>query len=201
MEQLENIAGAIEQILDEKDAVREVALKSSRTVVRLCGNAVRTMHKGKDASPTINEAMEELQKLTSITRDFPDIKHSGFVESAMQEYTEAKLFQSILAGQEMPTPENLGVTPEAYLLGMGDIIGELRRQALDHIRKGAVEKASGYLETMESLYEFLMRFHYPSSLVAIKRKQDIARGVLEKTRGEIAVAVRTHSLESNLKEM
>lgn len=201
MEQLEKIADTIEQNLDEKDAVREVALKSSRTVVRLCGNAVRTMHKGLDASPTIDEAMEELQKLTSITRDFPDIKHSGFVESAMQEYAEAKLFQSILAGQEIPTPESLGVTPEAYLLGMGDIIGEIRRQTLDHIRKGEVEKASGYLEVMESLYEFLMRFHYPNSLVAIKRKQDIARGVLEKTRGEVAVAVRTHSLESNLKDV
>ncbi len=201
MEQLEKIADTIEQNLDEKDAVREVALKSSRTVVRLCGNAVRTIHKGLDASPTIDEAMEELQKLTSITRDFPDIKHSGFVESAMQEYAEAKLFQSILAEQELPTPESLGVTPEAYLLGMGDIIGEIRRQTLDHIRRGEVEKASGYLEIMELLYEFLMRFHYPSSLVAIKRKQDIARGVLEKTRGEVAVAVRTHSLESNLKDL
>ncbi len=199
MPQLEEIATRIEEILDEKDTVREVAIKSSRSVIRLCGNAIRTLHKGKDASSMIDEAMEELQRLVSVTRDFPDIKHSGMIESAMQEYVEARLFMAILENETFPSFEELGVTPEAYLMGMGDIIGEIRRHTLDHIRKGEVDKASGYLEIMESLYEFLMRFHYPSSLVAIKRKQDIARGVLEKTRGEVAVAVRTYSLERNLK--
>jgi translin len=200
MEQLEEIAKRIEEILDEKDTVREIAIKSSRSVIRLCGNAVRTLHKGKDASSIIDEAMEELQRLVSITRDFPEIKHSGLVESAMQEYVEARLFRATLENETYLSFEDLGVTPEAYLMGLGDIIGEIRREALNHIRKGEVDKASEYLEIMESLYDFLMRFHYPNSLVAIKRKQDIARGVLEKTRGEVAVAVRTHSLEINLKK-
>lgn len=198
MERLEDIASQIENELDEKDTVREVALKASRGITRLCGSAVRAMHKGKDVDELLAEATDELQKLVGITRDFPDIQHAGFVETAMQEYTEARIFNALLSGKEVPAPAELNVTPEAYLLGLGDLIGEMRRQALDNIRKGEVENAASHLETMEHLYEFLMRFHYPSSLVAIKRKQDVARGVLEKTRGEVAVAIRTHSLEKNL---
>ncbi|KYK26906.1 MAG: hypothetical protein AYK23_00505 [Candidatus Proteinoplasmatales archaeon SG8-5] len=199
MERLGEIAAQIESELDEKDEVREVALKASRGITRLCGSAVRDLHKGKDVDDMLAEATDGLQKLVGITRDFPDIKHAGFVETAMQEYTEARVFSAILSKQPLPSPKDLNVTPEAYLLGIGDLIGEVRRQALDNIRRGEVEDASEYLETMESLYEFLMGFHYPNSLVAIKRKQDVARGVLEKTRGEVAVAIRTHSLEKNLK--
>lgn len=195
MERLEDIASQIEEELDEKEEVREIAMKASRSIVRLCGGAVRALHREKDVERSIAEATEEINKLLAITRDFPDIKHAGFVETAMQEYVEARIFQNLLEEKEIPSPAELGVTPESYLLGFGDLIGELRRQALDNVRRGEVEKASGQLETMEHLYEFLMRFHYPSSLVAIKRKQDVARGVLEKTRGEVAVAIRTHSLE------
>ncbi len=130
MERLDSIADEIESVLDEKDAVREVALKSSRSVVRLCGESIRSLHKGKDSPDLIDAAMEELQKLVGITRDFPDVKHSGFVESAMQEYVEARTFQAILAGEEIPTPEKLNVTPEAYILGIGDLIGEIPENAL-----------------------------------------------------------------------
>ena len=98
----------------------------------------------------------------------------------------------------MPEPEELGITNEAYLLGIGDVIGEVRRMCVDSLRHGEMEKASKYLSTIEELYEFLMRFHYPAGMVAIKRKQDVARGVLEKTRGEIAVAIRAHALEQTI---
>ncbi len=199
MEQLDGIALNIEQALDEKDAVREVALKSSRTIVRLCGRGIRALHREKDASSFINEATEELHRLLSITGDFIDIQHSGFVVTAMQEYVEVRVLEAILAGEDLPTPEHLGVTPESYLMGVGDVVGEVRRQTVDHIRKGNADEATRHLEIMDDLYEFLMRFNYPNSLVAIKRKQDVARGVLEKTRGEVAVAVRTQSLEERLK--
>jgi translin len=158
------------------------------------------MHRGNDARQTITEAADELQRLVGVTEPFPDLKHSGIVESAMQEYVEVRLLECIIAGKDIPSPRKLGVSPEPYLMGLGDFIGELRRLALDHIRKGSVEKASEYMEKMEMFYDFLMRFHYPSALVDIRRTQDVARGVLEKTRGEVAVAVRTHTLERKLGE-
>ena len=199
MMNLEEIAERIESEMDEKDEVREVALKSSRSVIKLCSSAIRSIHKGKaDSEMLAQKAGEELEQLTSITRDFPDLFHSGFVESAMQEYAETRILEAIYEGNELPEPDGLGVTNEAYLLGIGDVIGEVRRMCVDSLRHGEMEKASKDLTTIEELYEFLMRFHYPSGMVAIKRKQDVARGVLEKTRGEIAVASRAHALEQTI---
>lgn len=198
MENLDFIAGEIESLLDEKDAVREIALKSSRNIVRICGRAVRIMHGREDPAGLIEEASGELQRLVGITRDFPEMLHSGIVESAMQEYVEVRILDAYSSGQPIPGPSELGVTPESYVLGTGDVIGEIRRFALDDIRKGTLDRVPEYLEHMETLYDFLMRFNYPSGLVAVRRKQDIARGVLEKTRGDITMAMRSHSLERML---
>jgi translin len=198
MDGLSDIASDIESQLNEKEEVREVALKSSRNIVRLCGMAVRSMHLGNDPESDMNNAMEELHKLVGITRDFPDILYSGIVESAMQEYVEVKVLHSYTRGEELPSHKTLGVTPEAYILGIGDVIGEIRRLALDNIRRGTIDGAAKHLEHMEMLYDFLMNFNYPSSLVAVRRKQDIARSILEKTRGDVTNAIRSHSLEKML---
>ncbi len=34
-------------MLDEKDKVREEALRTTREIIRLCGEAVRRMHRGE----------------------------------------------------------------------------------------------------------------------------------------------------------
>jgi len=198
MQGLDDIATEIESQLNEKEEVREIALKSSRTIVRMCGMGVRSMHLGEDPVPHMNEAMEELHKLVGITRDFPDLMHSGIVESAMQEFVEVKTLHAYTLGEPLPSYKELGVTPEAYILGTGDMIGEIRRLALDNIRKGKVDGAAEHLEHMEKLYDFLMNFNYPDSMVAVRRKQDIARGILEKTRGDVTNAIRSHSLEKAL---
>lgn len=201
MDGLNDIASDIESQLNEKEEVREIALKSSRNIIRLCGMVVRSMHIGNDPVPDMNVAMDELQKLVGITRDFPDIMHSGIVESAMQEYVEAKVLYAYTQDVPLPSHRSLGVTPEAYILGVSDVIGEIRRLALDNIRKGTVDGAAKHLEHMEMLYDFLMNFNYPSSLVAVRRKQDVARGILEKTRGDVTNAIRSHSLEKMLRKM
>jgi translin len=201
MDGLNDIASDIESQLNEKEEVREIALKSSWNIIRLCGMVVRSMHLGNDPVPNMNVAMDELQKLVGITRDFPDIMYSGIVESAMQEYVEAKVLYAYTQDAPLPSHRSLGVTPEAYILGVSDVIGEIRRLALDNIRKGTVDGAAKHLEHMEMLYDFLMNFNYPSSLVAVRRKQDVARGILEKTRGDVTNALRSHSLETMLKKM
>ena len=198
MHGLDDIASDIESQMNEKEEVREVALKSSRIIIRMCGMAIRAMHLGNDPVPEMSEATEELHKLVGITRDFPDLQHSGIVESAMQEYVEVKTLHAYTQGGVLPSHRDLGVSPEAYILGAGDLIGEIRRLALDSIRKGAVDGAAEHLEHMEKLFDFLMNFNYPDSMVAVRRKQDMARGILEKTRGDVTNAIRSHSLEKML---
>ena len=144
---------------------------------------------------------EETKELKIMLKDHLDLYYSGFLENAYMEMCEANILYSIVKNEELPTVEELGVTNSSYLLGLGDVIGELRRIVLNSLRKGEIEKAVKYLDKMEEIYLIIMRFNYPNSLVNIKRKQDIARGLLEKTRGEVTFAIRGKSLEEKIVQL
>ncbi len=195
---LRDIIGEIESRLDEKDAVRELALKSSRTIARLAGAALHRLHRGEDSHPDLRDAHEEALKLRSLLEDHPDLYHSGYVESALQEMVEAAVVHAISASKPLPAPKELGATDTSYLLGLGDAVGELRRLALEDLRRGDVAGAAEYLKRMEDIFDQLIRFDYPNAIVALRRKQDIARSLIEKTRGELAVASRGKALEDKI---
>jgi translin len=201
MKELEEIAKGIEEYLDELDAVRELAIKSARAVTRLSGAAIAAMHRGEETDSLLNDAKAESTRLAALLGEHPQLLHSGLVESAFQELAEAWISTSIMRGERLPTPRDLGISPTSYLLGLGDSMGELRRLALEALRGGTLETAGNYLVKMETIYDVLMRFDYPNALVPIKRKQDIARSLLEKTRGEVAVATRGHHLEKRIEEL
>jgi len=198
MKNLDDVIEEIESRLDEKDEVRELTIKSSRTIARLSGSAIQGMHRGLDVDTQLQETREEILKLRSLLKDHPDLYHTGIVENAMQEACEAFLVHSILEGEGLPSPKDIGVTDTAYLLGLGDVVGELRRFSLEHLRRGDIKLASAFLEKMERILDALMRFDYPTALVALKRKQDVARSLIEKTRGEVAVAARSQELADKL---
>ncbi len=198
MKNLDEVITEIESRLDEKDEVRELAIKSSRTLARLAGSAIQGMHRGIDIRAAVQETREEVMKLKSLLDGHPDLIHAGFVENAMQEACEAFLVHAILDGEALPTPKECSVTDTAYLLGLGDVVGELRRFSLTELRRGDVAGASAHLEKMERILDALMRFDYPTAVVALKRKQDVARSLIEKTRGEVAVAVQSQELAKKL---
>jgi translin len=201
MENLNEIIDDIEQHLDDKDAIREVALKSSRAITRLSTTATQGIHRNKDVDETLKDAKNEASRLRSLCQEHPDLLHSGFVQNAFQELCEATILLAVIRDQQLPFPKELGATDTSYLLGMADTIGELRRLTLESLRQEDVDTASLYLEKMERFYEVLLRFNYPNALVSIRRKQDIARSLIEKTRGELTVAVRGRALEMKIDDL
>ncbi|MBU1158389.1 MAG: translin family protein [Candidatus Thermoplasmatota archaeon] len=198
---LEKVVTKIEEELDEKDQIREVALKSSRTVVRLSGGIMKSIHRDEDIAEALDDLKDEASMLSSLITDHPDLWSAGYVESAFQEYAEVGIILSILEKDDVPSPDDLGVSSVAYLLALGDSVGELRRLALDELKRSNVIRANYFLDRMEDLYTALMRFDYPDAIVAIRRKQDIARSLLEKTRGEVAVAASAKNLQEKLEEV
>lgn len=195
---LRDVIGEIEARLDEKDEVRELALKSSRAIARLSSAAIHGLHKGDDAEGPLRDAQEEAMKLRSVLEEHQDLYHAGFVENALQELCEAAVVHAIARGRALPGPKECSATDAAYLLGLGDVVGELRRFALEGLRHGDVAGAADFLKKMEDIFDALVRFDYPTALVALKRKQDVARSLIEKTRGEVAVATRGKALEDKL---
>lgn len=198
MKSLNKVISKIEAELDEKDQVREIALKSSRAVVRLSGSILRGLHRGDKVDTELEVVRDEASRLSSLLADHPELQSAGYVESAFQEFAEVGIIISILEHDDVPTPENIGVGSVPYILGLGDVVGELRRFCLSELKGGNVAKANHYLELMEDIFAALMRFDYPDAIVAVRRKQDVARSMLEKTRGEVAVATSAKNLQETL---
>ena len=190
MKNLDNIVDKIEKSIDDKELIREKALRSSRDIIINCRKAIQLIHqnKKKDAKKNIGRASTQLGELYKITKNYPELYHAGFVENAAQELVEASCFYNIMLKKDLPDPDELQTTYRSYLMGLCDLVGELRRTVLDSIRLGKQKNADEYLTMMEEIYDVILRFDYPSGLVPIKKKQDMVRGLLEKTRGELAVA-------------
>jgi len=190
MKNLDKIVDKIEKSIDEKDKAREQALKASRDIIIGCRKAIQCLHQNliDDAEKHIEKSHSELSNLYSIVSNYGDLYHAGFVENAAQEVVESKCLLNILQGKDLPDPDEIKTTYNAYLMGLCDVVGELRRSALDFIREGNSTKADEYLKMMENIYDAIIRFDYPSALVPIRKKQDMIRGLIERTRGELAIA-------------
>ncbi len=193
---LDSVMEDVENDLEEKDAVREVAMKTCRQIVRLSSDLIYALHQ-KSSDRSIVEGFRELRsrvtEVNTILHGHHEVYYSGFVEGAMQEYVEAMLLRAAIAGGDMPSHSQLKVNSSTYALGLADLIGELRRSALDCMIEGDVRSASSWVDEMEKLYRALSRLHFPGKVVEIKRKQDVARSLLDRTRGELAVTVASRA--------
>jgi translin len=187
---------------DAKDRAREESLKLSRETIRLCSVAIRSIHRGelKEAERLMDEAGAALKRIYELLRAHQDIRYAGFVDGAEQEYAEARSVYSITTSKRILTPEEIGVDPVNYLGGLGDTTGELRRHILDLIRKGRPEEGEIFLEIMEEIYHLLMLFDYPDAITrGLRRKSDLARSMLERTRGDLTNAIEMSKVEATLR--
>jgi len=190
MKNLDKIVDKIEKSIDGKDKIREQALRSSREIIIGCRKAIQLIHQDsmKNANNNIKKASTKLQSLYDLTKNYPELYHAGFVENAAQELVEAQCFYNVMKGKDLPDPDEIKTTYSSYLMGLCDLVGELRRTALDSIRSGNAKQADSYLGMMDDIYDVIIRFDYPSGLIPIKKKQDMVRNLIERTRGELAVA-------------
>lgn len=193
---LDKVIEEVELDLEEKDEVRELAMKTCRQILRLSSDMIYALHQSRTDKEIVAGFRELKSKVTDVNdllKGHYEVYYSGFVEDAMQEYVEAMLLRGAISGDSMPLPHQLKVNSSTYILGLADLIGELRRLALDSMIKGRVKEASRWVAEMERLYMALSRFHFPSKVVEIRRKQDVARSLLDRTRGELAVTAASHS--------
>jgi translin len=190
MKNLDGIMEKIENHIGEKEKIREDALKTSRDIIICCRKGIQQLHRNQmaEAESFMKQASAKLAQLYDITMGHADVFHTGFVENAAQEFVEIQCLYNIMKGADLPDPDAIQTTYSAYLLGLCDVVGELRRGALDFMLEGNTAKANEYLGYMDRIYDAIMSFDYPSALVPIKKKQDMVRSLIEKTRGELVVS-------------
>jgi translin len=156
----------------------------------------------KDAKKLLKEADGLFAKLHSVAKTYPDMFYSGLVDAAFQEYAEAQTLLSLVERNRFVGPDEISVNSVAFVLGLADVIGELRRRALDSLRKVDVKTAEACLQLMEEIYVELMSMDEAYMLVpGLRRKSDVARHVIESTRGDITIEARRSSLEQCMKSL
>jgi translin len=200
MQRFSEICNKIRGEFDEKDAARERGLTISREVVRNSANAIRATHRRKfDEAKKLNAQIHELvREMNEVLANYPEVKYAGFVHDAQKEYAEAAIFLSVVADETLPDPDDLGVDYPAYLHGIGDATGEMRRLILDKIREGesASKENEATLNVMDEIYFELISFDYPAAITAgLRRITDVLRGTTERTRGDLSTAIGQQHLK------
>ncbi len=201
MSNFQDIALKIEKILIESDKAREELMSLSRIILKCSGQSIENFHRKQHekAKSKIEEAEEALRVVNELQSDNKGNYRLGIINAAMQEYAEAKLLNELFATGKIPDYEQINVTEAAYLLGVADLIGELRRYILEKLVEGEVEEAKEYYETMKELYATFMQVECGKNLISdFRRKKDTARILVERTLSDLFVAVQGKKLEARL---
>ncbi len=203
MQGLEAIEEKIRQNFISKNAARDAALAKSRELIRYCSLSIRATHRGEhdEAVKLLGRAGEISAAMKQDVSAYADLYFTGYVQDALKEFAEANIVHALITDNQIPAPESIGVDYAAYLNGLGEAAGELRRYTLDIIRKGELERSEQTLQAMDDIYSMLVTMDFPDALTGgLRRTTDMVRGVLERTRGDLTVAWRQEKLEERLRE-
>jgi translin len=204
MHKLETIAERIRQNFDVRTAKRDEALKLARQLTRACSLAIRAVHRDdQDAMEgTLAEAQNLADKLRDELKAYPDLFFAGYTQDALKEFVEANVTCALILNQPLQTPEELRVEEATYLNGLAEVVGELRRRTLDILRSGYSEEAERLLGHMDEIYSVLVTMDYPDAITnGLRRQTDLARGIIEKTRGDVTFSFRGQQLTEAIRSL
>ncbi|MGH2829932.1 MAG: haloacid dehalogenase [Actinomycetota bacterium] len=192
------VSERIRSRLDAKSKAREAGLTNSRAAIRFCANSIRATHRGDTelADDLMRQARQALDIAQSAMEPFPGVYHAGFLHDAEKEYAEAVATAALIRGTDLPSPEDLRVGDAAYLNGLAEAIGELRRHTLDIMRRGHLERGEELLDAMDDIYYVLVSMDYPDALTGgLRRTTDVARSIMERTRGDLSLTLIQKNLQ------
>jgi len=201
---LDSIADRIRRSFSTKDSAREKALPLCREAIRNCSNAIRAVHRQEfdqakellqSAHNLINEAQQTVSKHS-------ELSNTGFIRDAQKEFAEGSITLALATEKQPPGPDELGVDSAAYLKGLGEAVGELRRYLLDSMRRGDLSRGEELLSAMDDIYSILVTMDFPDAITGgLRRTTDVVRSILEKTRSDLTLVMRQKDLENRLEKL
>ncbi len=177
--------------LERLNSMREEAMKLSRKWLSLCRNLILKARKGEELEEierklkSLIEEINEFLRRCSQQLGYLDISIRSIVSDPFQEAVEGIALSRLLRGMEIPGYKELNVYPKEYVLGIGDVVGELRRVALHLLIEKRIADAEKLAYYMGEIYENLNSMVFPDSFLPVRRKADISRSLIEKTLSEI----------------
>lgn len=204
MDRLEEFAERILAYLEAKNQARDAALQRSRTLIRHCATAIRAAHRDDRAQARqhLQQAQQLVSTLQADLEPYPDLYHAGYSQDALKEYAEASIVYALLADDPLPDPDQLGVEYAAYLAGLSEAVGELRRRTLDVLRHDDFAEAERLLSIMDEIYGLLVKVDFPDAITGkLRRLTDLVRGLVERTRGDLTTSLQQGELKAALRSL
>ena len=201
---LKEVLKNIQVELSNREQIRESTQRDMRKATRLSKQAIQVTHQNRfdDAKTFLEHAKMLFIKLRETTKDYPYLYYSGSVGAAFEENAEAQILLTLIEKGRFPSPKEIDVPITPYVLSLGDVIGELRRRALNLIRNGKVEESERCLQWMEQIYSELIALDDAYVIISgLRRKGDLARRIIEITRGDITIEIRRKALESSISKL
>ena len=198
---LTSIAEQIRLSFSAKDAAREKTLPLCRDVIRCCSQAIRAVHRQEfdQAKELLESARKLLDEVEQTVVNCSEFTGAGFVRDAQKEFAEGIITLALVQGKPLPSPGEMGIDAAAYLNGLGEAVGELRRYLLDSMRRGDLSRGEELLSAMDDIYSVLVTMDFPDAITGgLRRTTDMVRGVLEKTRSDLTLVIRQKDLENKL---
>ena len=186
-----------------KDAAREKALPLCRDIIRHCSQAIRAVHRQEfdQATELLKSARNLLIEAEQSVVAHSELSNTGFIRDAQKEFAEGSIILALVTGKRLPDPVELGIEAAAYLNGLGEAVGELRRYLLDSIRRGDLSRGEELLLAMDDIYSVLVTMDFPDAITGgLRRTTDMVRGVLERTRSDLTLVMRQKDLENRLEK-
>lgn len=200
----DEIAERIHQDFEQRTAARDRALAQARTLTRHCAHAIRAIHRNEDenAMKQLAEAGQLAQALRMELANYPDLYHAGYTQDALKEFAEARLVFALVHGLDTPGCEELKLEPATYLQGLAEAAGELRRRCLDMLLAEKPVEAQRMLNLMDDIFAILVTMDYPDGITGgLRRLTDVARSIIERTRGDLTMSLRQERLEQSLRRV
>jgi translin len=197
MDKLPLLADQIHQAFEIRTRARDQALSRARTLTRHCAHAIRAIHRDEEdlADEQLTAGRAIVASLKQDLSEFPDLFFAGYTQDAIKEFAEASITCALILNQDLPTPEDLGIEYATYLNGLAETVGELRRRCLDILRHGYSEEAERLLACMDDIYAVLVTMDYPDAITSnLRRHTDLVRGIVERTRGDMTLALRENRM-------
>jgi translin len=199
MDQLQESLKTIGDELKGTEERREKLLKGTRDVISLCSKSIVDQHFGKE-----KEAVEKITNAGIMLAEFRNYARDDlerYLLTPEQEFVEASTLLSITRNS-IPRLHDLKVSGPAYILGLLDSLGEIKRMVYDKIRRGMTEDARNLFGTMEEIYGLIYPFAIYDNLVnGIKRKLDVYKMLIEDVRALITEESRRESMVGAIQQL
>ena len=201
---LDSISEQIRQNLTAKDAAREKMLPRCRDAIRCSSEAIRAVHRQEfvKAEGLLESARKLLDEAEEALAASAELRNTGFFKDAQKEFVEGNVVLTIVTGKPLPTPDVLRVDSAAYLNGLAEAASEMRRYLLDSMRQGDLSKGEELLRAMDDIYDVMVTMDFPDAITGgLRRTTDMLRGVLERTRSDLTLAIRQKDLGNRLDKL